>query len=82
MRTRVTKTAWFGPKKYVGWGWRITSWQGWAATAVFFALLILTAATLHQDAPIPILVLVIAYGVVVLLTGDPPGSPRSRRDNH
>ena len=73
---RVTKTAWFGPKKYLGWGWTITSWQGAVVTAVF-AVVIIAAFTLFHGVlrfAVPAAAFV-AFLVVALLTGDPPGGP-------
>jgi hypothetical protein len=74
---RVTQQPWFGPKRYAGWGWRIASWQGLAVTAAMAAaLIILILAWPHVAAAWIIGILVIYLGVVVL-TGDPPGGPRS-----
>ncbi len=76
MRTRLTKKPWFGPKRQVGWGWSVTSWEGRLAAAVFFVLAIAAALTLHGSARVASLVgLLVVFGVVVLLTGDPPGGP-------
>ena len=74
MRRRLTKTAWFGPKLGFGWGWRPQNWQGWAATAVFVALLIASAVIWSGTAfAIAVVVLVAALLVTAALTGDPPG---------
>ena len=82
MPRRITKKSWFGPKKLVGWGWRVTSWQGWVVTGVFFVFVILCTLLFRGSAWIPILVLLLLYGVVVVLTGDPPGGPsRGRRSD-
>jgi hypothetical protein len=35
---RVTKTVWFGPRRWLGWGWTIKSWRGLLTTALFIAL--------------------------------------------
>lgn len=78
---RVTKTAWFGPRRYLGWGWTPTGWRGWAVTAVFVAL---NGAVTFWRGPGPRLVSLIAAHVVlgstflavVIFTGDPPGGPR------
>ena len=76
---RVTRTAWFGPKRW-GWGWSPVSWQGWAVTVAFAAVgqvlknvLPPRRATL---ATLATLALVAAFLGVVVLTGDPPGSRR------
>jgi hypothetical protein len=78
MRTRITSKAWFGPKKYLGWGWRPTSWEGWLTTAVFVALLVVGIVIWPHSRLVLIATLLVLYGVVVLLTGDPPGGPRQR----
>jgi hypothetical protein len=78
---RVTRTAWFGPKRYLGWGWTPISWRGWVTTAVFVAL---NGAVTFWRAPGPRLALLVTAHVVlagtfltvVILTGDPPGGPR------
>lgn len=75
MRARVTKTAWFGPKVHVGWGWSIRSWQGWLATAVLVALPIAASAHDGHAHPVLIVVVVVAFLLVLVLTGDPPGGP-------
>ena len=43
-------TVWFVPKRY-GYGATPVTWQGWALTAVFVALLILAAALLLRGEP-------------------------------
>jgi signal transduction histidine kinase len=82
---RRTKTAWFGPKRYLGWGWKITSWRGALTTAVFIAL---NGAATFWRGPGNRLgflltvhgVLVVLFLAVIVLTGDPPGGPmRARR---
>lgn len=78
---RVTRTAWFGPKRYLGWGWAPVSWRGWVVTAVFVAV---NGAVTFWRGPGNRLVslvgahvvLVAAFLTVVVLTGDPPGGPR------
>ena len=77
---RVTKTPWFGPKQEVGWGWRVCSWQGWAATGVLLILVVLGSTLLHGLArTLALIGLMLAYGALMLLTGDPPGGPGMRR---
>ncbi len=77
MRTRVTKKPWFGPKQHLGWGWRVASWEGRLTSAVFLALMVAAALTLHASARVVALVVLLSvYLVVVVLTGDPPGGPR------
>jgi len=75
-RRRLTRSPWFGPKRYVGWGWRPCSWQGWLVTVAFLAGVVAAGVTLHLWWTVP---LVVAYLVVVVLTGDPPGPPRRDR---
>lgn len=70
----MTRTPWFGPKRHLGWGWAPCSWQGWLATAVFLGALVPLAVLPRR--PWLVAVLVVAYGVVIVATGDPPGGPR------
>ena len=72
--------AWFGPKLSLGWGWRINSWQGWLTTGVFVTPLAAASAHWGRAHPVPIVVGVVAYLVVVVLTGDPPGGPRTTKE--
>ena len=71
----ITKHPWFGPKKYIGWGWRPISWEGWAVTGVW--LLALFAAHLWLGPTVAFTT--VAIGLVILLlaicwlTGLPPG---------
>jgi hypothetical protein len=80
MRTRVTDKAWFGPKRYLGWGWRITSWEGGLVTAVFGLLVLVSVLVWGRACVVPVLVLLGLYLTAVVLTGDPPGSSRSDSD--
>ena len=77
VRTRVTKKAWFGPKRLIGWGWSIASWEGRLVTAVVLGLALAAHFVWHSI--VAVVALLILYGVVILLTGDPPGRP-GRRD--
>jgi len=73
---RLTRRPWFGPKRALGWGWRVTSWQGWGGTGVFLGLVVAARAVWHARAwPIAAGLLTI-YLVIIVLTGDPPGAPR------
>jgi hypothetical protein len=75
----VTGKPWFGPKQHVGWGWRMASWEGRVTSAVFLALMVAAALIWHGSARvIPLIGLLVLYLLVILLTGDPPGGPRSR----
>jgi hypothetical protein len=76
---RLTKKPWFGPKRYVGWGWRVASWQGWVVTAVMAVLFFLDLALLEGVARWAGLAVVLGlYLLVVVLTGTPPGGRRPR----
>jgi hypothetical protein len=70
---RVTKTAWFGPKRW-GWGWSPVSWQGWAVTVGFAVISqILKQVLPRRRATLVTLGMVVAFLGVVVLTGDAPG---------
>lgn len=43
-----TGKLWFRRKRY-GWGWTPSSWQGWAVTLAYIAILIALAATLDEN---------------------------------
>jgi len=76
---RVTKKAWFGPKRVVGWGWTVTSREGWLAIAFFSVLVIVASVAFHGTARTLSLVGVLAvFLLTVWLTGDPPGGPGFR----
>lgn len=69
---RVTKNAWFGPKRW-GWGWSPASWQGWVATIVFaVAGQVLKTVLPPRRAVWATLGMVAAFMGLVVLTGDPP----------
>ena len=76
MSLRVTKKAWFGPKTVLGWGWSPVSWEGGLVSAGF---IVLTLASViiwpGTGAMIAVPVLIGLLLVIVVLTGDPPGSP-------
>jgi hypothetical protein len=73
---RMTKKAWFGPKSTVGWGWRPVAREGWLATVVFIVALTVALETLTGVARIiGGVVILLAFGALVLFTGDPPGGP-------
>ncbi len=74
MPMRVTKKAWFGPKRVLGWGWTPVSWEGWLTMGVFLVLVLLSVVIWHGvGTVIAAVVLVGALLVVCLLTGDAPG---------
>ena len=71
---RVTKKAWFGPKRLIGSGWSPYSWQGWLVQVAFLLLLIAAAVTLRGSTRIlAVIALFAIYGTLVFLTGDWPG---------
>ena len=73
---RLTKEPWFGPKRYVGWGWAPASWQGWLATAMMLGLVIIAVWTLHSPWGFAIAaVVVVLFLALASLTGTPPGGP-------
>ena len=67
MRTRLTSRPWFGPKKNIGWGWRITSWEGLLTTVIFALALVMISLFWRDSRLFPIAMLVVLYVVVVLL---------------
>ncbi len=74
---RVTSKPWFGPKRRLGWGWRIVSWEGRLVSAVFLMLMVASATVGGNSRFLPMTVLLVLFMVIVLLTGDPPGGPLS-----
>ena len=77
MPLRRTRRPWFGPKRIFGWGWRVTSWQGWVVTAIMLGLILAARAVWGARAWPAVIVLIAVYLVIVVLTGDPPGGPWS-----
>ncbi len=76
VRRRVTSKPWFGPKRHLGWGWRVASAEGAVATGIFLVLLVVAANVLSGAARIiGFVALVILFMLVVLLTGGPPAGP-------
>lgn len=74
---RLTTKAWFGPKRYAGWGWRVSSWQGFVIL-IIYALLILLIWVSFKDliwAVILSILVTTGFVIVAMLTGDPPGGP-------
>jgi len=66
---------WFPAKRY-GWGWGPpTVWQGWAATFLWIALLVVAVAVFRESPIILIasfLVLVVLFQILCWLKGEPP----------
>ena len=78
---RITRTAWFGPKRFVGWGWTPTNAWGWFVTLAGIALILPSAFLLHGIAAAVAIVATVALLILVAaLTGDPPGGRGLRRD--
>ena len=77
---RRTSTAWFGPKRRLGWGWTPTSWQGWAVTAAWTVVVVGVSFVLALRQEIVAMLLFEAAAIALLLviatlTGDAPGGP-------
>ncbi|HET9647530.1 MAG TPA: hypothetical protein VFP34_04780 [Microlunatus sp.] len=69
---RVTRKPWFGPKRYLGWGWTPVSWEGWAAVGVFVTLFLPAVILMQGLEKLTAVVLLLgALLVVCLLTGEP-----------
>ncbi|HUD20694.1 MAG TPA: hypothetical protein VMQ44_01335 [Candidatus Saccharimonadales bacterium] len=68
----ITKKPWFGPK-YLGWGWRPITWEGWLALLIWLGLLLLAVHFFGVNWLI-IVGLVIVLCVFCYLTGGKPGS--------
>ncbi len=56
---------WFKRKLY-GWGWTPASWQGWAVTLLYLALLIGLALTIDESAPANELALMLFLPLILL----------------
>jgi hypothetical protein len=72
---RITKKAWFG-KKYIGWGSRPVSLEGWLVTIVFLIAIYADMVYYKKSATgyaILAVILVICF-IIARLTGDAPGS--------
>jgi hypothetical protein len=69
----LTKDPWFGPRRF-GWGWTPCAWQGWLATGVFLAAIILNGELVHGLLKAWIAVaLVVVFIALCVLTGTKPG---------
>ena len=68
---------WFGPRRWMGWGWTPASWEGWAVMGVFVAVVIgLGVARL-----VPLVFVAIAAMLLVcFLKGTPPGGPSAWKE--
>jgi hypothetical protein len=81
---RITSTAWFGPKRGLGWGWTPTSWQGWLVSLMWVVALVAGALVLALGGNAVVMLIfealaIALFFVVVALTGDPPGGGFGRR---
>jgi hypothetical protein len=75
---RLTAKPWFGPKRHLGWGWRVASREGAVATGLFLVLLVLAANVLNASTRVlAFIALVILFLILVRLTGGPPGGPEA-----
>ena len=79
----ITKHPWFGPKQRLGWGWTPVSWEGWAVTLFFIAVIVgvqlyFGPSLMAGCCTIGAIVLLL---VVCFLTGTKPGGPGFNRDN-
>jgi hypothetical protein len=72
---RITKKAWFG-KKFIGWGIRPVSLEGWLVTIVFLIAVFFNFTYNNGTTTgyIILAVLVIIFFIISRLTGDVPGS--------
>lgn len=70
---------WFGPKRWLGWGWTPTTWEGWAVTCVSIVVFTVAATTHTLAGAILAIVDLVAFFVVIALAGTKPGGPGLRR---
>ena len=73
---RLTKTAWFGPKRYAGWGVSPRGPQGYAVSVVLLAAMV--ADVRFVGGPlryVGVAAILVVWLLVILLTGDRPGGP-------
>ncbi len=72
---RITKKAWFG-KKYIGWGLRPVSPEGWLATLVFLGMVVADVIYFKKSifGIVVAVALIVIFIVFAILTGDRPGS--------
>jgi len=74
------KRLWF-KRKWYGWGWYPASWEGWAVTAAYAALLILFALTIDERSGpkevaftflLPAAILTVSFIRICYRTGEKP----------
>lgn len=77
---KAQKQLWFKAKNY-GWGWYPATWQGWAITIGYVALIMVFALTIDESLPpnevvftflLPNTLLTIAFIWIAYLTGEKP----------
>lgn len=68
---------WFGPRRWLGWGWTPVTWEGWAAIVVAAGVAVALSAT-HLVALV--FVVIGALLLVCYLKGTPPGGPSAWRE--
>lgn len=75
---RTTKEPWFGPKKYLGWGWSIASWQGAVVVIILVALLAGDFTLFHRTLTgiLGALAILVIFAFLAMLTADLPGGPK------
>lgn len=75
---RLTRAAWFGPKRYPGWGLSPRTWQGWTVTAVFVAAIVAAGSAVRDRGTLVVVegTLIVLFILVTVLTGDGPGTRR------
>lgn len=68
---RITKKAWFG-KKYIGWGFRPVSLEGWLITFVFLIAVVGDITYNHKTTIgyVILAVILIIYFIIARLTGE------------
>ena len=84
---------WFR-RKLFGWGWTPATWQGWALTAGFVAIVVALGLTLDENATdreaafmllLPIAILTAIFIRIAYKTGEPPrwtwGFPKEDDEN-
>jgi len=69
---RLTKKPWFGPK-YLGWGWRPITWEGWLSTLAFIGVTYLAFQYFGKNLFI-LFGLILIFCLFAYLTGGKPGS--------
>ena len=68
----ITKTPWFGERRFLPGFPRPVSWQGWVVSVIVVAVIVLDARYLRIPTPLGVAVLVLAlaaYALMAWLTG-------------